>query len=419
MTSQTHLNKLFNTTTYRTLLFLTVILPGLIVWTHRFLVHFKIIHTTNWLEYFGDFGTLYITAVNFISNGTVYGHGYAYLAPSVLLLLPLAAFSYENALIFKTLVDVACYAITIYLVSKIIKSYTNTTISKLQQFILFITTLISYPVAVSFAAGAVNAQVLVLLTITYYYLFVRKNITTASIVLSTLTVLKIIPFALVLLNKKLRIKTTILVISSCIIAIYFIGIEQHMIWLKYLYVTQEIPAGLPTDFLNLQTSIINTSIVYSIYKIISYMNYPISIFNAALILIILKIAIIMYITWFIYKTYTYNTSNEKDVLYFSLLVLMPLLLSNTVWIYYFPFLYTSIILWVYTFNLSKQDKIMLFTIVFLLSTHGVIGEIANISGGIIKTFVYIVTPITIASILMFVFIWNRIKIINNNTIKSD
>jgi len=406
--------------TYKTLLFITMILSGLIIWSHRLLVYLDLtnINKTTF-GYFGDFDYLYFVSTHFLSTGKIYDTVYAYPPPSILIILPLSAFSYDTALILKILSDVFCYIITTYYIFEILKGY-NIQVLNLQKIAIFTSIILFYPITVSFMSGAINAQILTLTTISYYYLFIQKRITTTSTIIAIASVFKLIPFALILLNKKLRIKTIIIITSSLISSILILGINEHINWINNFIRTQKLYELSFADFLNpIYSNGFNTSISLSIYKIIGFIHQPISNTDISIILSIIKFIIIIHFIWFINKTYKYNISKEQDILYFSLLIILPLLLSNTTWVYYWTFLAMCMILWIYVLNLTKHDKIILFVSVFLISTQGILNVIADMIGGTIKILAYIFPPITIASILMFAFIWNKIKVINTTTTKSD
>ena len=402
----------------KTLIFLMIITFGSIIWIDRYLVFNNLIstgHSTIGLWY-GDFGGLYSATSHYINTGKIYGFSqiaYAYPPLSIIVFSPFAFLNQDTALIAKIIIDIICYGITIFFILKILKKY-NVKLSKVQSSALFLSMLLFYPVSVSFAAGTISAQVLILTTISYYYLFIKKNTTISSLSICLASIIKIIPFDLILLNKQLRIKTSLLFLSSFVVSILLMGLKTHIDWIKYLAVTQRIDLvgeGITTVIVRnpIHSYEANTSISLTIYKFIGFIGQPISINTIAIILAILKITVIIYFIWFIHKTYKCNYSKETDILYFSLLIILPLILSNTTWIYYWVFMITPIILWLFVLNLTKYDKMLLFVSLILMTTQSPICYIADTIGGTIKSLIYIIPPITLSSILTLVFILNKIK----------
>lgn len=387
-------------------LFLIIVVVGIIVWVNRFLNPNSVLITNDRALSFGDFGTYYNSIVSLVNGGSIYDFGYVYSPLSIIMFIPFGFLSFKNAIILKSVFDIVCYGITTHFIIKILDGY-GINIQRTEKLLLFISIILFYPVSVSFISGTVSAQILLLTTMFYYFLYIKRDTTISSILVVIATVIKIIPFDLILLNKEMRKKSIYSIVIAVLLSLLIFGIAVHLDWFRNLANTQS------ANLIMADTSYdINVSISSMILKCMAFFNS----INIPPILIVFKLLITLYMVWFINKKYVFNSSKEEDILYFSLLIILPLVLSSTVWVYYLVFLITPIILWIYVLKFTFIDKVIIWCALVLIEIQPIITNIADSIGGIMKNIVYIIQPSTFSLIFLFMFIFFKILKRKNHVI---
>jgi len=118
---------------------------------------------------------LIIMRQNCILVVKIYGNtGFYYPPLSLLLFLPLAYLSFEQACFIIAISNIFLLILTTLLMSKILQYY-NILLSKTELLFVFVAIFLFYPVSTSFTAGQINILIIFLITLFYYYIFIKEE----------------------------------------------------------------------------------------------------------------------------------------------------------------------------------------------------------------------------------------------------
>ncbi|HEC87182.1 MAG TPA: DUF2029 domain-containing protein [Thermoplasmatales archaeon] len=393
---------------FKVIIFIIIFLSGIILWYFRFLMLlglFKNPHGEN--IWFGDFHVYYNAASLYLNGGQVYSNtGYFYPPLSLILFLPVAHLSFEQACLLMGIFNLLLLISIPLVISRILQHY-GTQLSKVELFLIFLAIFLFYPVSTSFIAGQINILTLFLIIAFYYYLFVWDKKIVASLFLGIATMIKVWPVILVFLNFVTKRAEgffarycSIMVILS-LMSLGLFGIHLHFDFLKAFLDFQSIPFVPSDEVLHPKDALdTNASPFNSIFKLLSL--FEVNNLCDFQIIFGFKLIFVVFILYYFHKLHKLSRNNnnyELDILAFTFLIISVLIISNRTWIYYTSFLVLSFMLAIYVLKLNVLEKSLLATTIALLSFQQYIVTLSNMTGGIIKSAVYIASPTTYAYLI--------------------
>jgi hypothetical protein len=413
---------------FKLIVFSIVCFPGLIQWI---IVILNFLGINNYLQgrhFFVDFN-IYYNAVNLYLNGEDFYNntGFYYPPISILFFLPFGFLPlvYSHAAFF--LFNLILLFLTTIVVLNIIKHYgvyTSTT----EKILLLISIYSFEPINKALMSGNINELILFILTVSYYYIFVKKEKTLSSVFLTIGTAIKIYPMFLLILEvfnknaKGLISKYLSFMILVTSVSIIFFGIKTHLRFVDSLVNFEKVTLYNASDILlRQQANNYNASITDIVMKLLSLFEPSQKFFDEFNIFwSILKIIFLITILYYVY-TISLNKHlhdlPEWEILIYSTLLILPIIISNFVWTYYGSFLTTAYILFIFVFELDLIQRHLLFLALTLHSAQHYIVLLSNIIGWPFTSFVYIVSPIAISFILfLFLLLYSFRKIKVRTTI---
>ena len=415
------LNLLINNKKYKWCIFSIIFITGILFWIYRVLVLTSIIPGLREGSYWCWDFRVYYDAVNlYLNNNNIYGKcGYLYPPLVIVFLLPINYLTFSNACLSMALLNIFLLVSTTIIISKILQYY-GISLSNINKILIFTCIVLFYPVSFSLDAGQMDILILFLLTLFYYYIFVKRNTTAASIFLGIATVIKIWPIILVFLSncrekaKGLAIKYFSVIGFLAGVSILIFGVPMHIKFLSTLTEYQEIRRYSSTDIFGCSDALAggDASISNTIYKLLGIFDLSTIFYD--LFDIFFKIGKIIFILCIFYYLYKLSrnretfVSKEGDILAFSLLIISVLIIANPVHEKYITYLVLPYILFLFVLELSIAEKLILFSSMILCSFQEYITFFANICGGMIRTLVYIASPSTIVYLLFFVLVLYRV-----------
>jgi len=264
-------------------------------------------------------------------------------------------------------------------------------------------------VSTSLTAGQINILILFLITLFYYYLFVKGEKTVASVILSIATMIKVWPFILIFLDfitpkaKGILVRSCVSLGMLTLISLAVFGIPLHVEFLNTLFAFQSISLRMPEEVLHPSDALdTNASLSNMLFKLLPL--FGVSNLYAIIILYGLKIVLILPMLYYLYYLCFSKTDEIKEIYGFTSLIILILMIANITWIYYGSFLVLSIVLLMFVIKLNIIEKgLLLFSIAFFSIQQYVI-TISNMIGGVVKSAVYIASPTTYAYFLFFLLI---------------
>jgi len=404
-----------NDSRYKLTIFTIILLTGLILWYFRILMLFGLFtnpHGPN--IWFGDFKAYYNAAKLYMNGENIYGNtGFYYPPLALLMFLPLACLSFEQACLIMAISNISLLILTALLISKILQHY-NILLSKTKLLLVFVAIFLFYPVSTSFTAGQINILILFLITLFYYYLFVKGEKTVASVILSIATMIKVWPFVLIFLDfitpkaKGILVRSCVSLGMLTLVSLAVFGIPLHVEFLNTLFAFQSISLRMPEEVLHPSDALdTNASLSNMLFKLLPL--FGVSNLYAIIILYGLKIVLILPMLYYLYYLCFSKTDEIKEIYGFTSLIILILMIANITWIYYGSFLVLSIALLMFVIKLNIIEKgLLLFSIAFFSIQQYVI-TISNMIEGVVKSAVYIASPTTYAYFLFSLLIIYMLK----------
>lgn len=399
---------------YKLAIFSIILLSGLVLWYFRLLLLFEhdISDFNSSFFWFVDLRHSYYPAAQAIVVGDdIYTH-YAYPPLSILLFIPLAYLSLGQAYTLWTVLNVLMLVATIVIISRILHHY-GARVSKTELSLIFVATFLFYPVSITITLGQINILVLFLIALFYYYLFIHRKKTIASIFLSLATVIKVWPFILVVLSfitqktKGLFVRYCLVFGFLCIISLVLFGISMHIDFLNYLVAHQTMHMPMPEEVFSPKDAWVpDVSIFTTVSKLLSISGVGNLYFPQ--ILLGLKIILILTALYHLYKQRRgdkYSSHPDGDILPFTFVIILLLVVSNNSWHHYGSFLVLSSVLLVFAVKLDMVEKALFMGFIALFSAQQYVVQLANILGGAIKSVVYVANPATYAYLLFLFLIY--------------
>lgn len=385
-----------------------------IITSSYFLFRFSILHR-GYEELFPgfDFSVYYNAAKAFLNNVDVYPH-YLYPPLSIIFIIPFAYLHFDQAFLLMCLLNLlALFAIS-FLILKILYHY-NISLSFWEKSLLPFAIFAFFPVTNSFYGGQINIIILLLVTL-FYYFFIKNRNLYANLSLSLATIIKVWPLILIifyLLKGKKKFAATFLSMLSIsfIISILLFGIHSHIRFIETLMKFQRGSTTYPYLSLSLSSMFLRFFEFFNI----PYQDAFSIIFTIFKIILIIMILYYLHVISFDGK---YYTSNDWEILVFSLMITLTLVFSNMTWYYYGTFLVLPYILCIYVLNLNGVEKILisasiiLFSLYPLFTPSGVNLVLTMFGLGNFKlyyTYVYTLSPLVYGPLLFLGFILYKLS----------
>jgi hypothetical protein len=411
---------------FKLIVFSIIFFSGLIQWI---LIILSILGYSNGSYFhFFDFD-IYYNAVNLYINGKDFYNNTGFLYPpiSILFFLPFGHLPLEYSHAAYLLFNIIILFLTTIVVINILKHYGVYTSNK-EKILLLISIFLFDPIRITLSVGQVNIVILFILTVSYYYIFVKKDKILSSIYLTIGTSLKIYPIFFLLLGvfkkdlKGFSSKYISSIMLITFVSIIFFGITTHLKFMNTFMDFQKTSLYNASDVLSRQNAFNdNASITNIVMKLLSLFEpskdfyYEFNIFWS-----ILKLIFLLSLLYYIYKISLIKNLQdlpEWEVLVFSTLLILPIIITNVAYLYYGTFLITAYILFIFVFELDLIQRHLLFLALTLHSAQHYIVLLSNIIGWPFTSFVYIVSPIAISFILfLFLLLYSFRKIKVRTTI---
>jgi hypothetical protein len=409
------LNLLKNDNRYRLIVFIVILLTGVVLWVFRISMLFGLFANPHGGSvWFSDFSFYYNAARLHLSGEGIYDNtGFLYPPLSIILFLPFCYLSFDQACFLMAIFNMLLLFSTIILISRII-TYYGVQLSKIKLLLIFIAIFLFYPISTSFIGGQINILILFVVTLFYYYLFVKGKKTVASVLLSIATVIKIWPFILVFLNfvtkraKGLFARYCLIFGILCIVSLWLFDVPMHANFFRQLVNFQSIPLQTPDDVLHPKDALENNvSPSNSIVKLLSI--FGMSNFRNLQLLFGLKLVFILLLLYYLHKSSDKISSHEGEILTFSSLIILVLIASNVTWIHYGSSLVLPYLLFLFVLKLEIMEKSLLIAPLILFSIQEYIIFLSNTLGGKIVSIVYIASPTTYAYLLFLILVFYSIS----------
>lgn len=412
-------------------IFSIVFFPEFILWIFKILMFLDIYQNPHGVSTWSlDFTAYYDAATLYLDGQNIYSSnvGFTYLPISIFLFLPFAYLSFGNAFILFFSLNLFLLFLTTIILSRILAEY-KVYISIYEKVLIYAALFMFYPISISFTHGQINIFILFILTMVYYYIFIRKNITISSLLLTLGTIIKIFPIFVVLvgfLNKEYRTlvaRYISIMVITLTLSISIFKSKLHLDYINNFVKFQKINVYeanavlIPNNVLDTNVSITN-----AIFKFISLFS-PSDTFYFALDILLpfVKISFAMIFLFYLYKLSQNTTVRglpEWEVLSFSSLLIVPLIISNITWIYYGTFLTTSYVLFLFVLKLNLTQKLLFLLVILLHSIQQFVVVLGNYAGGSIASIIYIANPTTYSYILFLFLILYSLNQMDNNFNKN-
>lgn len=391
---------------------------GAVAWTSR--VYYASLNLT--IKDIGNVGTdflvYYAAAHAFVSGGDMYqpftilGNQlpYLYPPPAIFFFVPFTFVSFEQARIIVAAVYILALLLSVFLVAKILRHY-GVHVSRLALLLIGVSLFLFDPIVTTLVPLQVNLLILFLTTLFYYLLFVRKRTVASGVVLGLASIIKVWPAMLLLLgfmyerSRKLILGLVIGTIATiAALSAISVWLQGFTVFQEFftLFQTVEGVRSVPKEEI-LAPAIwdSNISITQTVVKVIALLNLNVQ--AAILILDILKVVFVGGVVLYLYKIGTIKKDATKlkewEILSFSALLVLPLIVANLVWIHYPTFLVLPFILIVFAVPLTRNEKAVLWVSLALFATRPAVSLLFFAIGGAPKIVAYVFSPSTIALVL--------------------
>jgi Glycosyltransferase family 87 len=403
------------------ILFSVTCIVGAVAWTSR--IYYASFNLA--IKDIGNFGTdflvYYEAARAFVSGGDMYHPGptliilgnqlpYLYPPPAIFFFVPFTFVSFEQARIIVAAVYVLAVLLSVFLIAKILRHY-DVRVSRLALLLICVSLFLFDPIVTTLVPLQVNLLILFLTTLFYYLLFVRKRSVASGVVLGLASIIKVWPVILLLLaflyksSRKFVLGLVLGTIAT------MATLSSISLWLQGLAVFQEFftifqtfEGSRPVTKAGVLAPSIwdnNISISQMVMKVVVLLNLNVQ--AALLILDVLKVVFVVGVVLYLYKISAIKKDASKmkewEILSFSALLVLPLVVSNLVWIHYPTFLVLPFILIVFTIPLTRSEKAVLWVSLALFATRPAISLLFFTIGGVSKIVVNVFLPSTIALVL--------------------
>jgi hypothetical protein len=324
-----------------------------------------------------------------------------------------------------TILDfVALFATTI-LISKILLHY-DVRLSRRELSLLFVAIVLVEVLTLTIQSGQKDILILLIITSIYYLLFVRGKSTFASLLVGIAAVIHIWPLILIFLDflahrkKKFLVKCCLVLGVLGVISLGLFGVSTHAACFAALKAHDNIPVVSLHDALgNSSWSDGNGSPINAIVKLASLFglaqHYDIIIAVWSIlkwVFVALVFAYLLYVS----RTRLFSPTSASEILVFSLLVILPLIVANNTWMHYVTFLVLPYVLLIFVIPLSQTERIALLVSIILFSIDTPLEKLSNIFGAPLKSTVYALSPLMLAYVL---FLFTILHMINSRTAKRD
>ena len=395
-----------------------ILLAGLVLWFFRLLILLDVSGGGDGPSFwFADFKIYYSTARLFIAGENIYQHAYVYPPLSILLIVPFAYLPVGKACLLFAVFSVLLLLSTIIIISRILHYY-GIRLSKTELLLVFIAVFLFYPVSITFTLGQINVVVLFLITLFYYYLFVRRSGMVAATFLGFATIVKVWPLVLAVLNfiaqkaKGLIPRYLLVFVVLCLISVAVFGISTNVDFLHRLFNWQDVPSlQTPEKVLHPMTAHDDDlSPFNSIFKLLSIVGVSNPYLYQGLfwgLRLILPGIALFYLCRIRVREKSFP-DHDWDILTFASLIILVLIVSDPLWVHYGSFLVLPCILLVFVVRLNMVEKGLLLGFVGLFSLQQYVLALVDMMGGVVKSAVYIASPAAYAFLLFLSIIFYMI-----------
>lgn len=404
-----------------------ILLSGLVLWYFRVLLLLDQPSIQNGYSlgtWTFDFSVYYKAAQAFTAGEGIYQNSrFLYPPLSIFLFLPLSYLSLELAGVLWAMLTVLLLVSTIIVISKILRCY-GIQPSKIELPLIFVAMFLFYPTSIAVTHGQIDILVLFLVTLFYYYLFVDRRKIVASMFLSIATMIKVWPAILVFLDfvirraKGLFVRYWLVFGTLCIASFAFFGLSTHVDFLNKLVGYQSLHLQTLDDIFHphwpFAGKFNDVSIYNSIFKFLSLLGVSSSYFPH--VLLGLRLIFILVSVYYLRKLKLGEkslSSRDCNILTFTLLTILVLIVSKPLSINHGTFLVLSCILLVFVIKLDTIEKVLFMAFIALFSAQQYIVTLSNTLGGVVQSATNVASPATYAYLLFlfltFYMIQNRIK----------
>lgn len=393
-------NVLSNDKIYRQILFIIILLSGITYLCMIILILLDLVPTLVGSHKFGigaDFENYFASANAFLNGGDMYSKGYVYPPLTILFYLPLAYLSFNQGWLLMAATNFILLILTTALLIKILRHY-NVTLTKSQKILLSFAIFFFYPTTSNFISGQASIAIIFLITAFYYYFIVAKDGDMgASISLGIATILKIFPFALIILpliRRRQRFVTIYLsiLVSTCVISVLLLGVPIHIRFLESLARFQEIT---PWYQVSLSRIFLGLPNLFNVSESVQHaLSVAWRIFRGVFVFLIL-----LYLSAVTVFKGKRSFTSEEEILIFSLILALVIALPDQTSLYYSIFLIPSYVLYIFVLKLSNFEKTLLAIslILFSFPVHAL--YLSKIIGGVFALLLETTTPAVYASLI--------------------
>ena len=407
--SMANCRDLFQDNNFKLLLFAIILVTGTGLWLK---------YLTLWFSQpdalFYDFKIYYNGAEAFLHGKNMcLDTIYDYLPFPIVFFIGFALFSFPVACLLFSVFNLILLFLMVYFMERILLHY-GIALNNPERIGIFLALIFFVPTAHNFVAGQINIFLALLITLTYYELFIKRNGTGAAWFLSLATILKIWPVILYFLNplySRIRgffFKFCLFLGSILLFSIILFGFPLHADCIGRIedyYVRWDIP---DFDFFHpvLQRWPDNiVGIFIALRKILHVFNandlYPL----LSVIWTGLEVVAFFCVLLYLYirrPDPRQPLSPSAEILGYSVLIGMFLVFFKMVEGYYAIMLFLPLLLIVYVLQTNVLEKVLLISSVFCFCIRPYVEFIGRIIGGPIQSMVYIVNPAMIGFCLFFI-----------------
>jgi hypothetical protein len=238
--------------------------------------------------------------------------------------------------------------------------------------------------------------------------------------LSIATMIKVWPAILVFLDfvirrtKGLFVRYWLVFGTLCIASFAFFGLSTHVDFLNKLVGYQSLHLQPLDDIFCSNWGYYDVSIYNSIFKFLSLLGVSSSYFPH--VLLGLRLIFILVSVYYLRKLKLGEkslSSRDCNILTFTLLTILVLIVSKPLCINHGTFLVLSCILLVFVIKLDTIERVLFMAFIALFSAQQYIVTLSNTLGGVAQSATNVASPATYAYLLFlfltFYMIQNRIK----------
>lgn len=395
---------------YRLVLALIVIGSGTAAWAYHLYFRLPDLYDVpSWGFY--DLRTYVRSGDAYLDGRDIYHVGYMYTPVSVFAFLPLAVLPFTVAVWALSVANLAFIILTSWFLARIFSFY-GIVLSKLEFSVLIASVFFFRPVMHTFVAGQVNVAIMLLTTVGFYYLFCRERPWRAATVFFIAFAIKLWPLSMFLLGFQGGIKSRflgaslVLVGGFTLISFAVFDLDTHRTFLEEMRRRQTESQAFYNDgfnFFNPEVDLPDwNSSVYGLFaRILTLLvssdamrSLP-QIWTASMVLLSAGILGLLYLG---------NTKTDQarfTILAFSMMTILPLVVSRMNLTYYGAFLVPCLALLVAVVRLTWQERLILLLAITGIGAWDHIAWPGFHLGGPVRSLLYIFHGMATGLVLLF------------------